>query len=105
MPGQSRYHHFYNTQRWRRIAWHQLMAEPLCRFCAERGLAVPATVADHVEPHDGDLTCFWLGRLQSLCSTCHNKDKQLEERRGYRTDVGKDGWPIDPRHPANAPRR
>jgi hypothetical protein len=34
MPGQSRHHALYNTQRWRHIARHQLMAEPLCAFCA-----------------------------------------------------------------------
>jgi 5-methylcytosine-specific restriction protein A len=105
MPGQSRHHALYNSRRWQRVARHQLMAEPLCAFCAARGLVVPATIADHVEPHDGDLNKFWLGKLQSLCANCHNKDKSSEERRGYRTDIGIDGWPTDPRHPANSPRR
>jgi 5-methylcytosine-specific restriction protein A len=102
---QSRHHHFYNSQRWRRVARYQLMVEPLCAFCLTRGLAVPASIVDHVEPHHGDLSKFWMGKLQSLCATCHNRDKSPEERRGYRLDVGTDGWPTDPRHPANAPRR
>jgi 5-methylcytosine-specific restriction enzyme A len=105
MPGQSRHHALYNSRRWQRVARHQLMAEPLCAFCAARGLVVPATIADHVEPHDGDLNKFWLGKLQSLCASCHGRDKRAEERKGYQPDIGVDGWPTDPRHPANTPRR
>ena len=101
MPGQSRWHHLYNTRRWQRIARAQLAAEPLCAFCAARGLVVPATVVDHVEPHHGDRNKFWFGKLQSLCATCHGRDKRSEERKGFRPDIGPDGWPTDPRHPAN----
>ena len=72
---------------------------PLCAFCAERGLIVPATICDHVEPHHGDINKFWLERLQSLCKPCHDGAKKVVEQRGYRTDIGLDGWPTDPRHP------
>jgi 5-methylcytosine-specific restriction enzyme A len=82
-----------------RIRKHQLLEHPLCRFCAERGLVVPATICDHVEPHHGDANRFWLGPLQSLCENCHNSAKKLIEQRGYRPDIGLDGWPLDPRHP------
>jgi 5-methylcytosine-specific restriction protein A len=101
MPSQSRWHDLYNSRRWQRRARTQLAAEPLCALCAERGLVVPATVADHVEPHGGDVNRFWLGKLQSLCASCHSRDKRQEERKGFRPDIGLDGWPIDPRHPAN----
>jgi hypothetical protein len=101
MAAQSRHHALYNSGRWRRIARAQVAAEPFCRMCAERGLVVPATVADHIERHNGDLNKFWLGKLQSLCASCHSGDKRSEERKGYRPDIGEDGWPLDPRHPAN----
>ena len=70
-------------------------------MCAANGLAVPATVADHIEPHHGDWNSFLTGALQSLCDACHNSRKRFEEIRGYHNEIGDDGWPIDPRHPAN----
>jgi 5-methylcytosine-specific restriction enzyme A len=70
-------------------------------MCAAKGLAVPATVADHIEPHHGDWHSFLNGELQSLCDACHNSTKRFEEIRGYSNEIGDDGWPIDPRHPAN----
>jgi 5-methylcytosine-specific restriction protein A len=102
---QSRHHALYNSQRWRRVARHQLRTEPLCAFCAARGIVEPATICDHVEPHHGDLNKFWLSKLQSLCASCHGSDKRSEERRGYRPDIGVDGSPLDARHPFNASRR
>jgi hypothetical protein len=62
---------------------------------------VPATVADHIKPHHGDLNLFWCGELQSLCVPCHNGSKQFEEKRGFDNTIGNDGWPLDPRHPTN----
>jgi 5-methylcytosine-specific restriction endonuclease McrA len=79
----------------------QLQAEPLCRYCLDLGRTTPATIADHVVPHHGDERLFWEGPLQSLCYHCHNSVKKVEESRGYRLDVGVDGVPLDPRHPAN----
>ncbi|WP_264675545.1 HNH endonuclease [Paracoccus kondratievae] len=39
-------------------------------------------VADHKLPHRGDRGLFFDPlNLQCLCSTCHNRDKQREERR------------------------
>jgi 5-methylcytosine-specific restriction enzyme A len=82
------------------------MAEhPLCKMCLARGLVVAAQVADHVIPHKGNYNLFWFGELQSLCTDCHNRDKQQIERKGYTTDIGKDGWPTDQRHPANKKRK
>lgn len=73
-------------------------------MCLARNVLTPASVADHIEPHRGDVTAFWFGELQSLCENCHNQRKRREELHGYQQDVGDDGWPIDPRHPANKPR-
>ena len=57
---------------------------------------------DHIVPHRGDHKCFWDRKnWQALCRSCHDGAKRSEERRGYSTDIGADGWPVDPRHPAN----
>ena len=61
-----------------------------------------ATVVDHIIPHRGDKTLFWdETNWQSLCKTCHDGAKQAEEKNGYATAVGLDGWPLDPLHPSN----
>nr|WP_155138256.1 HNH endonuclease signature motif containing protein [Roseibium sp. RKSG952] len=80
----------------------QLATEPLCTKCQSEGRVVAATVADHIKPHRGDEALFWdAGNLQSLCTHHHNSWKQSLERRGYSLDIGSDGWPVDPAHPAN----
>jgi 5-methylcytosine-specific restriction protein A len=99
MAQSSPWHRWYGLERWRKRQRAQLLREPLCKFCLERGVVIPATTADHVEPHRGDFNKFMLGALQSLCTTCHSSAKQQMERRGYVTDIGPDGWPTDPRHP------
>ena len=90
---------WYSTARWARIRRHQLLEHPLCAYCAERGIVQPATICDHVEPHRGDINKFWLGKLQSLCKTCHDGAKREIELHGYRRDIGLDGYPLDPNHP------
>jgi 5-methylcytosine-specific restriction endonuclease McrA len=92
----------HGTMRWRRVAKHQLREHPLCAFCLKRGTVTAASVADHIEPHKGDQDLFWNGALQSLCKLCHDSAKAQQEKRGYCTDIGVDGWPIDPLHPANS---
>ena len=77
---------------------------PLCSMCLARNVATPATVADHITPHHGDHQLFYFGELQSLCQHCHSSRKKQLETYGYQRDVGVDGWPIDPNHPANKSR-
>jgi 5-methylcytosine-specific restriction endonuclease McrA len=96
---------WYKLQRWCRRARLQLAAEPLCAYCLERGRTVPARVADHVEPVNGNWNAMWLGRLQSLCKSCHDGAKRTEERNGFRPGFGVDGLPLDSKHPAYQPRR
>ena len=91
--------HWYDKRRWAKLAQHQLREEPLCCFCLKRGLVVPATVADHIEPHKGNERKFWFGKLQSLCSTCHGSIKQQIEVSGFSKEIGNDGWPVDRKHP------
>jgi 5-methylcytosine-specific restriction endonuclease McrA len=95
---------FYGTAFWQRRRKLQLAEHPLCHFCLNGGVVTPATVVDHVEPHKGDWNKFKLGKLQSLCDPCHSSRKQIIEARGYDIAVDEDGWPTDPRHPANRPR-
>jgi 5-methylcytosine-specific restriction enzyme A len=102
VPGTRDLDHLYDSARWHRVRRLQLAEHPLCKFCAERGIVTPATICDHVEPHRGDINKFWVGALQSLCLQCHLTSKRDIEERGYRRDIGFDGWPLDPRHPCYA---
>jgi hypothetical protein len=90
---------WYKTYRWQRRRIAQLRAFPWCTTCETRGTPTAATVVDHVEPHHGDHRAFWFGKLQSLCKQCHDSTKRIEELRGYSTEIGLDGWPVDPSHP------
>ena len=74
------------------VARAQLAANPLCRMCVERGRLTPATVADHLLPHHGDVNLFWFGELQCLCASCHGRKKRSKDN-GYQPDIGVDGWP------------
>jgi hypothetical protein len=93
---------WYKRAAWQRRREHQLRVQPLCQMCAQRGLVVEATSVDHVTAHRGDYNAFVMGELQSLCEVCANRTKQQIEVVGYSRDIGADGWPTDPRHPANA---
>jgi 5-methylcytosine-specific restriction enzyme A len=84
-----------HAQRWRRRAALQLKLQPICAICLKNGQVVPATDADHIVPHKGNEWAFWYGDLQSLCESCHRSVKQKEEKRGYRSDIGIDGWPTE----------
>ncbi|MFU0507392.1 HNH endonuclease [Pseudaminobacter sp. NGMCC 1.201702] len=70
---------WYKTARWQATREAQLIAEPLCRKCKNKGILTPATVCDHVERHNGNPALFWFGPFQSLCPPCHSSDKQREE--------------------------
>ena len=91
----------YNTMRWQRMRGLQLAHQPLCARCEKRGAVTAATVVHHVERHEGDEAKFWGSALESLCARCHDSDEQSVERRGFDREMGVDGWPIDPKHPAN----
>jgi 5-methylcytosine-specific restriction protein A len=71
----------YRYARWLHIRKAQLSEEPTCRFCRLVGIETQATVCDHIHPHRGDVEAFWSGPFQSLCTECHNRDKQRMERR------------------------
>jgi 5-methylcytosine-specific restriction protein A len=92
----SEWGHLYD-RKWRKRRARQLAEYPLCRLCQEiRGEVVPATVADHVEPHRNDPVLF-AGPLQSLCAPCHNSWKQAMESGSYIRGSDVRGNPLDPR--------
>lgn len=91
------------TSRWRRIRKQVLAEDPLCCHCEARGRVTLATEVDHITPlsdggtHERD-------NLQPLCKSCHSKKTAQDKRnhsQGYLTGYDLDGYPIDPRHPAN----
>jgi 5-methylcytosine-specific restriction endonuclease McrA len=91
-----------DSTRWDRISRHYRNAHPLCEWCLKEGRVVPAHAVDHIAPHRGNKTLLYdMNNLQSLCELCHNARKQSLETYGYDRTIGKDGWPIDPAHPAN----
>lgn len=87
----------YNTQRWKALRLGQLMREPLCKRCKERGVITAATVAHHIRAHKGDAELFFdPNNLASSCADCHDIDEQRIERGGKaRQAVAPDGWPIE----------
>jgi hypothetical protein len=93
------HHGFYTTRLWVKRRLNQLQRKPFCCMCQSMGQAVPATVADHVLPHEGDWNRFRSGKLQSLCELHHNSAKKRDEAKAYSSHIGTDGWPVDPNHP------
>ena len=90
---------WYSMQRWRHRAKHQLRIEPLCCLCEAKGQITPATIADHSPPHGGDYNLFLTGPIRSLCKECHDGLQPSFKHKGYRRDIGVDGYPLDPSHP------
>lgn len=96
------YRALYRTARWQAVRREQLQREPLCQACKLLGRIAPATVCNHVDKAakatpDG----FFRGPFSSLCAPCHDAGEQKRESAGFTAEAGADGWPIDPRHPAN----
>jgi len=87
-PG-SQHKALYGTARWKAIRALHLRQSPICVYCGRA-----ATVADHVEPHKGDLTKFYEGALQSLCKPCHDSSKKAEEARGEPIGCDVNGNPL-----------
>lgn len=97
LVSKSQFSNWYADRRWRAKREAQLQREPLCCFCWGRGRTTPATIADHIEPHRGDLGKFWYGALQSLCQACHSSTKQRMENGSAPIGVDEDGWPLSDR--------
>ncbi|AXQ93192.1 HNH endonuclease [Cereibacter sphaeroides] len=76
---------WYKTARWQRLRWSVLVRDLFtCQRegCGRLEADTSLLVADHKIPHRGDEALFWdAANLQCLCKTCHDRDKQREERR------------------------
>lgn len=86
----AEYHGWYSKSIWTDdLRPAQLLREPFCRECAEKGRRTRATVVDHIEPHRGDWAKFIdPANHQSLCDRCHNRKTALE-RTNRRKSGGK----------------
>ena len=91
-----KYHNLYACKQWRALRMHQLQLQPLCAYCLLQGLTVTAAVVDHIRPHKGAKQLFFNpDNLQSLCKICHDKTKQILEKRGVLIGSDITGAPID----------
>lgn len=85
--------------RWQKARDGWLRKHPLCADHLKRGMAVTATVVDHVIPHKGDMVLFWdSDNWQSLCKQCHDSHKQRLEKSGIDTGCDVSGVPLDNNH-------
>ena len=102
-PDAIAYRRLYKTKAWQQLRKACLTRDSFtCRFCGKLEWNGSRLVADHIRPHRGDEALFFdLENLQCLCVGCHDGAKQSEERLGYSTQIGEDGWPVDDHHPAN----
>ena len=101
-PEAAEYRRLYKTPEWKALRAEQLRKQPLCERHLARGLTVAADTVNHREPHKGDRALFFdPTNVESTCKPCHDGPIQAEERKGYSGAVDADGWPSDPRHPAN----
>lgn len=67
--------HLYNTTMWKGkngMREQQLLSQPSCEKCLERGIYVAATTADHLYRHNCDESLFMSIPLTSLCHSCHS---------------------------------
>ena len=83
--------------RWQRYRMAQLRSNPLCQFCYDRGLIVPAVVVDHIVRHQGHTDpLFWdTSNHQSLCKRCHDSIKQQLDRKGWARGHDEQGLPLN----------
>ena len=70
----AKWHSLYETSEWRKRRREFLKKYPICFICGK-----PATIADHITPHRGDLSLFYDEQnLQPMCQACHSR-KTLKE--------------------------
>ena len=70
----SKYHSLYDSILWRKIRKAFLKKYPVCFICGK-----PATIADHIIPHRGDLSLFYNEEnLQPMCQSCHSRKTMTE---------------------------
>ena len=88
----------YGLKRWQRTRIAFLADHPLCMWCTERGLLVPAVDVDHIIPIAKGGAWFSTDNLQALCHACHSKKTASDK--GYQIKNGCDaqGMPVTRDH-------
>lgn len=69
---------FYDSYVWKALRENVLVAEPLCRHCASKGLTIIATQVDHIMPIEEGGSPKSMDNLQPLCDSCHSKKTRKE---------------------------
>jgi len=91
----------YDSVAWRKLR-KSFLSDPhhcMCVMCEREGRDVPATVADHIRPHNGNIKLFWdENNLQGLCAAHHSKSKQQLEKSGRFSGCDENGMPLDLGH-------
>jgi 5-methylcytosine-specific restriction enzyme A len=104
-PEADEYRKLYKLKAWQRLREQALLRDAFtcqrCKCFLKRGTTEPqSAVVHHITAHKGNTDLFFdLDNLQSVCWSCHSGVIQSEEARGYSTEIGDDGWPIDSNHP------
>lgn len=88
----------YDLAAWKRARLAHLAEEPMCRFCAARGIDTPAQHVDHIVPITAGGDWFDGDNLQSLCAECHSQKTRADEGKTVNFGCGVDGVPIDGAH-------
>lgn len=74
----KQWHGLYESAEWRKVRAAFLNKYPICFICGR-----PATIADHIIPHRGDLTLFYSAdNLQPMCQSCHSR-KTMKENNNF----------------------
>lgn len=101
-PEAKRYRQLYKKAAWLRGRLIFLAQHPLCQRCAKQGKTNVARVVNHIRPHKGDWDLFIdPANWEAICKEHHDSDAQSEDLLGYSTETGLNGFPTDPKHPAN----
>ncbi len=106
-PEAARYRKLYKTREWAALRKLVLTRDGYrCKLCGvvltSGRKSARSAVVHHKEAHKGNHSLFFdQGNLEASCKRCHDGVLQSEEVRGYSLVKGENGWPTDPKHPAN----
>ncbi len=66
--------------KWRTYRESYLRRYRWCVACKADGHRTPATVVDHIVPHQGDMVLFWKkSNHQALCKPCHDRKTAMSD--------------------------
>lgn len=93
-------HPWYHTTLWRRLRKLQLDEFPLCQICLQIQRETSANTVDHIKPFKDSWELF-IDRKnhQSVCSACHSRHKQIQEKSGILPGCDVNGFPLADNHP------